>query len=71
VKTRLLFAAIAAWGLAASTAFAASPELKIPDFEGLRGRATDSASPAGQRRSLALGSICSLSWPLRGCVTQR
>ena len=42
MKTRLLLAVITAWGLAASTAGAASPELKIPDFEGLRGRATDS-----------------------------
>jgi Domain of unknown function (DUF4252) len=40
VKT--LITALAAWGLAASTCLAASPELRIPDFEGLRGRATDS-----------------------------
>ena len=41
MKNRLLAAAIAAWGLA-STSLAASPELKLPDFEGLRSRATDS-----------------------------
>jgi hypothetical protein len=41
VKTRNLLAAIATWGLA-STCPAASPELKIPDFAGLSGKATDS-----------------------------
>jgi len=41
VKNRLFLAAFAAWGLA-STCLAASPELKLPDFDGLRGRATDS-----------------------------
>jgi hypothetical protein len=40
VKTRLLLA-VAAWALA-STCLAATPELKIPDFAGLRDRATDS-----------------------------
>lgn len=42
MKTRPLLAALAAWGLAASTCLAASPQLDIPDFHGLRGRATDS-----------------------------
>jgi len=42
VKTRPLLAAIAACGLAASTCLGAPAELKIPDFAGLRGRATDS-----------------------------
>lgn len=41
MKTRFLLAAVAAWGFAA-TSLAASPELKIPNFEGLRGRASDS-----------------------------
>jgi hypothetical protein len=41
VKPRYLLAAVAAWALA-SACLAASPELKIPDFDGLRGRASDS-----------------------------
>jgi hypothetical protein len=41
VKNRLLIAAVAAWGLAA-TCSAASPELSIPDFSQLRGKAVDS-----------------------------
>jgi hypothetical protein len=41
VKTRMLIAALAAWGFA-STCLAASPELKIPDFAGLSGKATES-----------------------------
>ena len=41
MKTRFLLAAVAAWTFAA-TSLAASPELKIPNFEGLRGRASDS-----------------------------
>jgi hypothetical protein len=40
VKTRFLLAA-AAWGLA-STCLAATPELEIPDFAGLSGKATES-----------------------------
>ena len=41
MKNRFLIAAVAAWGLAA-TCSAASPELKIPDFSQLRGKAVDS-----------------------------
>ena len=41
MKARYLFAAVAAWSLAA-TAPAASPVLKIPDFSELRGKAVDS-----------------------------
>jgi hypothetical protein len=41
VKTRLLIAAIAAWGFASSS-LAASPELQIPDFAGLSGKAIES-----------------------------
>jgi len=40
VKTRFLLAA-AAWGLA-STCLAATPQLEIPDFAGLSGKATES-----------------------------
>ena len=41
MKIRMLIAAVAAWGFA-STCLAASPELKIPDFAGLSGKATES-----------------------------
>jgi hypothetical protein len=40
MKSRFLLAA-AAWGLA-SVGFAASPELELPDFQELRGKAVDS-----------------------------
>jgi hypothetical protein len=41
VKPRYLLAVVAAWALS-SACLAASPKLEIPNFEGLRSRATDS-----------------------------
>jgi len=41
VKNRFLIAAVAAWGVSA-TCSAATPELNIPDFSQLRGKAVDS-----------------------------
>lgn len=42
MKSRILFAAVAAWGLA-SACPAASPVLQIPEFSHLRGQAVESA----------------------------
>jgi hypothetical protein len=41
MKPRILLAALCAWSLA-SAGWAASPELKIPDFSSLRSKASDS-----------------------------